>query len=149
MVGHVWTSWLQGFDDSVEIRLADPAEALVLAKTEHDLGLALPEDLRSLLAETDGIADASDVELVWAAERIAEENVGLRRGESGIVPRGGGDLLFFGDPGTEDVFAYRIRDGVVTEPDVYLWAHLSSAARWIASDLQALLDAWFCGDLEL
>jgi hypothetical protein len=145
----VWTSWLQGFDDSVGIRLADPAEALVLVRTEHELGLPLPEDLRSLLAETDGIADAFDVELVWAAERIAEENAGLRRGASEIVPRAGGSLLFFGDPGTEDLFAYRISDGVVAEPDVYLWAHASEKARWIASDLQALLDAWLSGDFEL
>ena len=147
----MWTAWLQGFDDSVAIRLADPVDELALARAEHQLGLTLPEDLRSLLAETDGIADASDVELVWAAERIAEENLGLRRDhETPAVPRGGGDLLFFGDTGTEDLFAYRITaDGSVSGPDVYLWNYQLATARWIASDLQALLDAWFSGELEL
>jgi hypothetical protein len=147
----VWTSWLQGFDDSVEIRLADPVDALVLARAEHQLGLTLPTDLRSLLAETDGITDAADVELVWAAERIAEENLGLRRDhETPAVPRGGGDLLFFGDTGSEDLFAYRISgDGEVSGPDVYLWRYQPGTARWVASDLQALLDAWFSRELEL
>lgn len=145
----MWTSWLQGFDESVRIRLADPVDALVLARAEHQLGLTLPGDLRSLLAETDGIADASDVELVWAAERIAEENLGLRRDDATpAVPRGGGDLLFFGDTGSTDLFAYRITGGLVTEPDVYLWKYLAGSARWVASDLQALLDAWFSRELE-
>jgi hypothetical protein len=151
IVAGVWTSWLQGFDDSVEIRLADPVDDLVLTRAELQLGLALPHDLRSLLAETDGITDASDVELVWAAERIAEENLGLRRDhETPAVPRGGGDLLFFGDTGTADLFAYRITaDGAVCEPDVYLWKYQPGTARWVASDLQSLLDAWFSRELEL
>lgn len=134
----MWTAWLRGLGELVE--LADPADERELLRAESEVGLALPRDLRSLLAETDGLADAQGRELVWPVERIAEENAPLRAG-----------LLVFGDTGGEDLLAYGVgrADGPGARPgpgpDILLWEHARDGARWIAPDLQSLLDDWFAG----
>lgn len=117
--------------------LAEPAGAEVLAEVEAKLGAPLPEDLRTLLAETDGLTDDSGGEPVWPVERIGEEN----QARLGPVASADPDLVFFGDTGTEDLFAYRS-----VEPDIYLWSAADGRTRWVASDLRSLLDTWFTAE---
>ncbi len=114
--------------------LTEPADAEVLADVESKLGSSLPEDLRTLLAETDGLADGSGGEPVWPVERIGEEN----RIRLGPVASADPDLVFFGDTGTEDLLAYRD-----SAPDIYLWSAADGRTRWVASDLRSMLDTWF------
>ncbi|HEY2832838.1 MAG TPA: SMI1/KNR4 family protein [Sporichthyaceae bacterium] len=141
----MWTAWLRTLDDfGVVVELADPADEATIDELEDKLGLDLPRDLRSLLLETDGLADDEGGEPVWPVERIVEENLELGRdGDTPAMPEGGGlevDLLFFGDTGGEDLFAYRLEEN---RPDVYLWVADRRETRWVASDLQSMLDAWF------
>lgn len=148
----MWTAWLRGLDpDDGEVSLAEPVDADALAEAEDRLELILPEDLRSLLGETDGLSDGHGREPVWPVERIAEENVLLRSaGATPALPDGADeDLLFFGEAGEGDLFAYELDDdGDISEPDVFLWRADVGEARWAASDLQSLLDSWFAGTLE-
>lgn len=147
----MWTAWLRGLDsDEGTIALSEPVDAEALADAEERLGLILPVDLRSLLSETDGVGDTEGAEPVWPVDRIADENVMLRSvGSTPALPDGADeDLLFFGDAGGGDLFAYELdEEGDVTETDVFLWKAGSGEATWIASDLQSMLDDWFSGVL--
>ncbi len=147
----MWTAWLRGLDsDEGMIALAEPVPADALGDAEERLGLILPADLRSLLCETAGLGDAEGAEPVWPAERIAAENVLLRSvGSTPALPDGADeDLLFFGDAGDGNLFAYEIdEEGDITESDIFLWKAQIGEATWVASDLQSMLDAWFSGTL--
>ena len=147
----MWTAWLRGIDDLVE--LAGPVGEEHLARAEAQLGHPLPAELRSLLAETDGLVDASGGEPVWPLERIVAENADPGGGAPPPA-EGGAGLFFFGDAGGEDLFAYRAHgaarpEGLATDvlaTDVLIWEHEQGAARWAAPDLQALLDEWLSRD---
>jgi hypothetical protein len=147
----MWTTWLRGLDaNGGSVKLADPVNPGALADAEERLGLMLPEDLRSLLHETDGIAGVSGGEPVWPVERIAEENVLLRSaGSTPALPGGADDdLLFFGDAGDGRLLAYELdAGGEVGEPDVFVWQPGLGEAVWIAADLLSLLDDWVRGEL--
>ncbi|MGQ0466395.1 MAG: SMI1/KNR4 family protein [Sporichthyaceae bacterium] len=130
----MWTAWLRAIGDDGAVVLSEPASPEVLAEIEARLGVPLPEDLRTLLAETDGLVDDAGAEPVWPVERIGEEN----QARLGPVADADADLTFFGDTGTEDLFAYR-PDGT----DIYLWSAADGRTRWVASDLRSLLDTWF------
>jgi hypothetical protein len=139
----MWTAWLRAIDDyGVVVELSDPADETTIDALEDQLGLDLPEDLRSLLLETDGLVDDAGGEPVWPVERIVEENLALGRdGDTPVLPEGAdADLLFFGDTGGDDLFVYRLGGN---RPDVYLWVAGRQETHWVASDLQSMLDAWF------
>jgi hypothetical protein len=147
----MWTAWLRGLDSLGDnVSLSEPVDPDVLGDAEERLGMVLPEDLRSLLHESDGINGAGRGEPVWPVERIAEENVLLRSaGSTPALPDGADDdLLFFGDAGQGQLFAYELdAGGEVSESDVFLWQPGLGEAVWIASDLQSLLDDWVRGEL--
>lgn len=133
------------------VSLAEPVDPKVLGDAEDRLGLILPEDLRSLLHESDGIGSVARGEPVWPVERIADENMLLRSaGSTPALPDGADeDLLFFGDAGDGRLLAYELDErGEVSEPDVFVWQTELGEAVWIASDLQSLLDDWVRGELS-
>lgn len=153
----MWAAWLRAVDGvDGPVQLTDPAGPEVLAEVEEQLGVQLPAELRSLLAETDGVADDEGAEPVWPAERIAAENLAARapagtREPGALPPEGGvtGGLLLFGDTGTEDMFAYLLDErGEIAGSDVYLWLADREHATWVAADLQSLLDDWFTSESE-
>jgi hypothetical protein len=147
----MWTAWLRGLDSLGDtVSLAEPVNPDALSDAEERLGVILPEDLRSLLFETDGIGGAGRGEPVWPVERIAEENLLLRTaGSTPALPDGADDdLVFFGDAGEGRLLAYELDEGgEISEPDVFVWQPGSGDAVWIASDLQSLLDDWVRGEL--
>jgi hypothetical protein len=148
----MWTAWLRGMDSLGDtVSWAEPVDPDALADAEERLGLMFPDDLRSLLHESDGINGAGKGEPVWPVERIAAENVLLRSaGSTPALPDGADDdLLFFGDAGDGRLFAYELDSGgEVADPDVFLWQPGLGEAVWIASDLQSLLDDWVRGELS-
>src|SRR3712207_4904002 len=74
--------------------LAEGASPEALAAAQERLGQAFPEDLTSLLEETDGVRGEYGLDVVWPVERIVRDNAPF------------GALLFFGDNGGGDQFAF-------------------------------------------
>jgi hypothetical protein len=118
----MWKELIEALYPDHEFRsgAAHPA----LARAEEQLGARLPADLRSLLAESDGVFGAYGLGLVWPTDRIASDNLRFRsQPEVRDNYESFESLLFFGDAGNGDQFAFPIAQGVVRSTDVFVWNH--------------------------
>ncbi|MET8211369.1 SMI1/KNR4 family protein [Streptomyces sp. NPDC005373] len=129
--------WRELASEFTDVELQDPATPDSLTVVEEQLGQPLPEALRQLLLETDGIKADYGTEVVWAAEKILEENRSVRSNEefrSLYMPFDA--LMFFGDNGGGDQFAFvRTPD----RADVFVWDHETDSRIWVAPSLKQYL----------
>lgn len=129
---------------SVEWR--DPANEHSLAAIESQSGQSIPESLRALLMESDGIDAHYGTELVWTADKILSENAEFRRSEQlSNLYMPFDSLLFFGDNGGGDQFAF------VRSPereDVFVWDHETDSRTWISPSLDSFLRSALASDGE-
>jgi len=59
-------------------------------------------------------------------------------------------LLFFGDAGNGDQFAFSIHaDGKIYRPDVFVWNHEDDSRTWIAPSLKTFFEWWSAGRISL
>lgn len=134
-----------------ECEFAPPASSDQIATAEISLGVNLPDPLRELLSETDGVQGEYGLGLVWPAKRIVEDNLMFRGNEEFrdlYMPFN--HLLFFGDAGNGDQFAFPIdADGVIHRPDVFAWNHENDSRIWVAPSMKVYLDWWLSGRIEL
>lgn len=125
-----------------------PASEEAIARGEQKLGRKLPEDLRSLYLECDGIA-AAYRRPVLSLEEMVVRNEDLRRNPSYLglyMPFE--NLLFFGEEGNGDLYGYPIRNDGSYPHDVFQWDHESDSRSWRANSLRDLLARVatdFCG----
>jgi hypothetical protein len=126
-----------------------PASESVLTDAERRLSTTFPQHLRDLLTESDGVFGGYGLALVWPVTRIVVDNLDFR---TGAVFRGHyerfDDLLFFGDAGNGDQFAFRLAGGLWAA-DVFAWDHEDDRRSWVAPDLRRYLEWWADGRLTL
>lgn len=58
-------------------------------------------------------------------------------------------LLFFGDAGNGDQFAYAVCDGEIRRPDIFVWDHETDSRSRIARSLESYLERTIEGTLEV
>jgi hypothetical protein len=117
------------FESGVDPSDLDPAA--------EALGEALPDELRSLLLETNGIIGSNGLDVVWRLDRIIADNRMFRTSSDFAelyLPFEG--LLFFGDSGGGDQFAFVLRDN---RRDIFVWDHETDSRYWVAGYLQSYL----------
>lgn len=144
----MWRSLIQRFTSECEF--APPVSPSQIAAVEQALGVDFPEDLRSLLAETNGVVGEYGLGLVWPLERIEADNLSFRSNEDFqrlYMPLD--HLLFFADAGNGDQFALALHAGVIRRPDVFSWNHEDDSRTWAAPSLEKYLEWWLTGRLEL
>jgi hypothetical protein len=125
----------------------DGATEDFLTRAETQLGAALPGDLRALLAETNGVVGPSGLGLVWPVERIAADNLTFRSDFSDVyMPFDA--LLFFGDAGNGDQFAFTVGDSA-GRADIFAWNHENDSRMWVAPELRTYLEWWADGRIEI
>ena len=128
------------------VTFRSPATAEAIGSAESALGAPLPEELRELLRETDGIDGEHGLGLLWPAARIGEDNARLRSdpifGEH-YLPFDG--LVFFSDAGNGDQFAISMRG----PQDVYVWNHEDDSRTWVASTVTEFVRLWLAGELSV
>lgn len=130
--------------------LGHPASDHDLRAAETALSVALPEALRELLLETDGVDGEYGLGLIWPAARIREDNVRFRNDpEFTELYMPFEPLLFFADAGNGDQFAFVILAGAITRPDVFAWDHEDDSRTWVAPSLEKYLEWWLSGRLKL
>lgn len=143
-----WAEFLASLTGSVTT--SAPASASSIERLQKDLRVTLPEPLRSVLDESDGIQGEYGLGLVWPCSRIREDNLSLRQSrEYRQLYMPFDPLLFFADAGNGDQFAYTILDGSVRRPDIFVWSHEDDSRSWVAPDMRRYLEWWLTGRLTL
>lgn len=122
----------------------EPREAGVIEAVEGALGVRFPEELKSLLLETDGVMMTEQVtrfevlefEFIWSMERIQTENTDFMREEVLRKRYGSFDeaLFFAGFLNGDRVFFRKIK-GRVASTEVFLWNHETDHREKIAESL--------------
>lgn len=138
--------WRELSSEFPDVELHDPATENALAEIPNALSQSVPQPLRELLLETDGISANYGTEYVWSAERILAENSTFRSSEqfrSLYMPFE--SLLFFGDNGGGDQFAF-VR--TPERDDVFVWDHETDSRTWISPSLEVFLRSALGSDGE-
>lgn len=150
MFGHIHTmpptnapSWKRLVKKAAsDAEFAAPAVAPDLETVEQALGIQLPQDLRELLLESDGVKAHYGSGVVWSASEIRKQNE-LFRTDEGFkelyMPFD--NLLFFGADGGGDQFAFAIHaDKRIHKRDIFRWKHESDERVWLANCLEVFFE---------
>lgn len=144
----MWKTLIQRL--APECRFFPPTSVSQIATTEKALGLAFPEELRSLLLQSNGVNEEYGMGLVWPLERIEVDNLSFRSNEDfRTLCMPFDHLLFFADAGNGDQFAFALNAGVIRRPDVFSWNHEDDSRTWAAPSLEKYLEWWLTGRLKL
>ena len=129
--------------------LMPPASPGQLVEAEDSLGVQLPEELSSLLTETDGVKDEYGLDRIWPIRRIRDDNLMFRTYEDFVELYMPFDhLLFFSDAGNGDQFTFAITGGAVRRPDIFVWNHENDSRKWVAPSLKIFLEWWQQGNID-
>lgn len=129
-----------------EAHLRASATQQGLRAAQETLGHGLPDDLRALLLESDGIEGEYGLGLLWPADRIAKDNAQIRTNADFAdlyMPFDG--LVFFADAGNGDQFFVSLSGN----NEVYVWNHEDDSRTWVASTVLGYLEAWMRGQLKV
>jgi hypothetical protein len=129
---------------SQDSEFSPPATNAEISAIEQSLDVWLPDDLKSLLKESDGVSGSYGLDVIWSVHAIRNRNIAQRQH---IYPQFQSldMLLFFADAGNGDLFAYRIEHGATLDNSVWVWNH-ENDERWIfAASLREFLELWLSG----
>jgi len=127
-----------------------PANNEAIRELEQAFGVALPAELLSLLAESNGVYVNDGLRLIWPVEVILQENIDYRGNpEFKDIYMPFEPLLFFGDAGNGDQFAFVILDGIIRTSHVYAWNHEDDSRNWVAPSVKKYVEWWLNGTIKL
>lgn len=128
-----------------EAKFSDPTSEENILSVEQELGVALPQELRKLLLEFDSATADYGVDVVWSSAEICRRNLEFRQMEGFrelYMPFD--NLLFFGDDGGGDQFAFAIQmDREIHNPDIFRWEHETDSRIWFADHLRQFFERRF------
>ncbi|MFD4345844.1 SMI1/KNR4 family protein [Streptomyces coelicoflavus] len=139
-------AWRESIERFPSALPRNPAKPHVLERVERLLEIALPAELKAFLSESDGLLDEYGTEVVWSAERILGDNLAFRKDDqyrSLYLPFD--SLLFFGDNGGGDQFAFTCRpprDGVL------VWDHETDERALVSPTLESFVRSALTSDGE-
>ncbi|RVX38155.1 SUKH superfamily protein [Nonomuraea polychroma] len=108
-----------------------------IERVQEALGSALPANLIALLGETNGIRGRYGMRPIWTIEDILTVNIDFRmRPDFDELYMPFDPLLFFGDNGSGDQFAFICKP---KRPDVFVWDHETDGRWWVANNLEDYL----------
>jgi hypothetical protein len=144
----MWRDLITALDSTAQYVVG--ASEIQIVALQNALGVTLPEDLRALLRESNGIRDQYGFCIVWSVEEILLYNREMR-----TLPQYSSyckpftDLLFFADAGNGDRFAFPIYQGEVPQNAIFAWDHEDDARTEIAFSLGSYLEGWLSGTLSV
>lgn len=124
-------------------RFTAPATEGAISSIGASLAVDVPNDLLSVLRESDGVEGDYGLGLIWCAERIVADNLRFRSStdfQELYMPFD--CLVFFADAGNGDQFAYAVTGGAIRRDDVFVWNHETDSRSWVAPNLATYLEWW-------
>ncbi len=143
----MWRDFVQQWDSNLTFLPGATPEQI--AEVETALGVALPEALKSLLSEANGIMGEYAIPLIWPTDRLISRNREMRTPvmRANYLPLD--HLLFFTDAGNGDQFAFGVIEGEVKYERIYVWDHEDDSRACLAFSLKDFLGRWLSGKLKL
>lgn len=134
-----------------ECSFFEPAAWASVSLAEESLDVTFPAELRELLFESNGVQGEYGLGLVWPIERIVADNLEFRRNSTfRDIYMPFTSLLFFGDAGNGDQFAFPIHaNGKIERDDIFAWNHEDDSRKWVAPSLKLFFDWWSNGKINL
>ncbi len=134
---------------AVSVAFHSPALSSSISELEHQLAVFLPDSLRSLLAETNGVTETMEVQgelksigwIVFALDEIRRTNESHRTTLNEAWPDiRFEDFLFFSSPGVDGLLYAFVVDGThCRDDDIVIWYPLDNLIKNIASSLEEFL----------
>lgn len=123
-----------------DYRFAPAASEADIAQAEEKLGVAFPRELRAFLLEANGLHAHYGTHLIWTVEEIVKENLEFRSiADFKALYMPFDCLLFFGDNGGGDQFAYPITADGVQGFKIFTWDHETDERAWYAHTIERFL----------
>ena len=136
---NMYRELITSLNDECEFNL--PATFFEILAVEEALGTKLPDELKALLKESNGVSGHYGTALVWSTERIISDNLEFRNTPDFADLYMPFDcLLFIGDYGNGDQFAYSILNAEIRRNDIFEWNHEDDSRTWAASNLKQYLE---------
>lgn len=131
----MWRELISGLFADAKFR--PPATASELDRAETELQISFPDELRSLLLETNGVKAYYSSPLIWPVEDMITQNLFFRANpDFAELYMPFDSLLLFGDEGNGDHFGYSILGGQIRDASfIYEWDHENDGRVWFATDL--------------
>jgi SMI1 / KNR4 family (SUKH-1) len=122
-----------------------PATEQELHDCQLALGHVVPDELRALLLETNGIEGEDGTGLLWTAERIGIDNAEFRDNlDMAELYMPFDALVFFADSGDGNQFGVSRRGNL----EVYEWDHENDSRTWVASSVLRFIEDFMTGKLD-
>lgn len=145
----MWRELIQTLDPAAEF--APGATQEQLAALDRALGIELPQDLKELMAETDGAFCDYGQHLIWSTEEMRQRNTAMWTDtsyRSTFMPLNA--LLFFSDAGVDGIcFAFPIIEGAVLPYHIYAWYPIEDSRPCVTTTLKSYLEQWLSGKLKI
>ncbi len=144
----MWREFVENV--SIKCTFALAASEQSLQEVEVALGVPLPPELRSLLLESNGIADRYGDGILSTDQRI-KRNLEMRENaEQDSLSMPFDHLLFFGDLENGDLAFFPIQgNGKINNPDVFIWNHEIDSRSWVSNNLEQFVAKWYGGQLTV
>lgn len=135
----MWIEFMKDFSDRCGFVI--PAGNPAINDAEKSLGVVFHADLKAALLESNGISAEYGIRLLWNIDRIKSDNIAFRTNpdfKDLYMPFD--NLLFFGDAGNGNQFAYSIQNGRIRNNDIFVWNHENDSRTWTAPDLKTFFE---------
>ncbi|WUH99077.1 SMI1/KNR4 family protein [Spirillospora sp. NBC_00431] len=134
----VWRELIGRLYDDAEF--AAPAADDEIDQIERRLGRPVPDELRELLRQTDGVRADYESGLVWSVQEIIETNTEFRQSaDFAELYMSFDQLMFMGDNGGGDQFAY-VQPPEGRPGEVFVWDHETDERKRVAKSLEDYLE---------
>lgn len=150
MIEAMWRDLLCELDPTCE--LAAGATTEQITDLERTLGVELPDELHTLLEETNGAFREDGQHLIWSTDEMVEWNQQLWTHpgyRETYMPLD--CLLFFSDAGVDGIkFALGlVQRKVPPIRHIYAWYPIDDGRPWVADSVRRYLEWWLTGKLKI
>ncbi len=145
----MWKNFINSI--SKEYHFTNPATKLELDHIQNELKVELPDELASLLKESNGVFDNWNCPLIWPISQVVKDNLFYRNFEDyKDIYMPFDHLFFFSDAGNGDLFFFAIsKNGTIEKNDIYVWNHEDDSRTWIAASLNDFIKGWITGKINV
>lgn len=135
----MWRELIERLYDDAEF--AAPATDAAIDHIERRLGQRVPDELREVLRETDGVLGDYGSGLVWPVQEIIDQNTEFRQNAAlAALYKPFDQFMFVGDNGGGDQFAYVLPAGECPG-GVFVWDHETDERIRVADSLKDYLES--------